>query len=129
MLNVLPPGAPDKGSALRELLAQRPDGCAIYAGDDDTDEHVFDLPPDLVLGVRVGQDPSTRAALYVDEPHEMLPLEEPELVRANLEGRALHGQVDHLRRLRVGSILAGPRLVVEMHGKARPAQLQVTAAA
>jgi len=74
VVNLLPPGAPNKGSALRELLAPHPEACALYAGDDDTDEHVFDLPQALVLGVRVGRSDTTRAALYIDTPDEMLPL-------------------------------------------------------
>jgi trehalose 6-phosphate phosphatase len=85
VVNLLPPGAPNKGSALRELLASRSDGCAIYAGDDDTDEHVFDLPRDLVLGVRVGRSAATQAALYLDGPDEMLPL--TEFLRATIEAR------------------------------------------
>jgi trehalose 6-phosphate phosphatase len=76
VVNVLPPGAPNKGSALRELIAQLPSGCALYAGDDDTDEHVFDLPRELVLGVRVGASATSQAALLIDEPAQMLPLVE-----------------------------------------------------
>jgi trehalose 6-phosphate phosphatase len=76
VVNVLPPGAPTKGDSLRELLRQIPGGCAVYAGDDDTDEHVFDLPADLVLGVRVGVREGSGAALHVDDPSEMLPLVE-----------------------------------------------------
>jgi trehalose 6-phosphate phosphatase len=76
VVNLLPPGAPTKGDALRALLATLPSVCALYAGDDDTDEHVFDLPRDLVLGVRVGRAAESRAELYVDEPAEMLPLVE-----------------------------------------------------
>jgi trehalose 6-phosphate phosphatase len=73
VVNVLPPGAPTKGDSLRELLrTQVPSHCAVYAGDDDTDEHVFDLPEDLVLGVRVGMREGSGAALYVDDPAEML---------------------------------------------------------
>ena len=74
VVNLLPPSAPTKGDALRALLAELPSGCALYAGDDDTDEHVFDLPRDLVLGVRVGRSPTSRAEIYVDEVREMLPL-------------------------------------------------------
>ena len=82
VVNVLPPDAPTKGSALRELLAQLPAGCALYAGDDDTDEHVFDLPRDLVLGVRIGASPGTRATLHLDDPAQMLPLVELMIERA-----------------------------------------------
>jgi trehalose 6-phosphate phosphatase len=55
VVNILPPGAPHKGTALlreRERL-----GCdsAIYVGDDDTDEDVFTLEdPCRLLGIRVG---------------------------------------------------------------------------
>jgi trehalose 6-phosphate phosphatase len=73
VVNVLPPGAPTKGDSLRELLrTQVPSGCALYAGDDETDEHVFDLPEELVLGVRVGVHEASGAALHVDDPAEML---------------------------------------------------------
>jgi trehalose 6-phosphate phosphatase len=84
VINLLPPGAPTKGEALRELLTGVPCGCAIYAGDDETDEHVFDLPDELVLGVRVGHSDTTQAALYVDEPEEMLQV--VELMREVLSG-------------------------------------------
>jgi trehalose 6-phosphate phosphatase len=73
VVNLLPPGAPTKGDALRALLHALPSGCALYAGDDDTDEHVFDLPRKLLLGIRVGQSQETRAPLYVDDTTEMLP--------------------------------------------------------
>ena len=58
--------------ALRSLLRQLPCGCAIYAGDDDTDEHVFDLPDDILLGMRVGAREASGATLYVDGPELML---------------------------------------------------------
>ena len=74
VVNLLPPDAPNKGSALRELLARIGCACALYAGDDDTDEHVFDLPGELVLCVRVGASATTRAALVVDDAAQMLPL-------------------------------------------------------
>jgi trehalose 6-phosphate phosphatase len=74
VVNLLPPEAPHKGDALRALLSALHTGCALYAGDDETDEHVFDLPRKLVLGVRVGRSSDTRAALYVDDASEMLPL-------------------------------------------------------
>ena len=49
---------------------------ALYAGDDDTDEHVFELPREQVLGVRVGPRDVTGATLFVDTPADMLPLVE-----------------------------------------------------
>lgn len=74
VVNVLPPGAPTKGDALRELIVGTGSHAAIYAGDDDTDEHVFELPRAQVLGIHVGARPHSAAALFVDSPDEMLPL-------------------------------------------------------
>ena len=74
VVNVLPPGAITKGDALRALLAITGNPTALYAGDDDTDEHVFELPREQVLGVRVGLRPTTGATMYVDTPADMLPL-------------------------------------------------------
>jgi trehalose 6-phosphate phosphatase len=58
VLNVLPHEFPNKGDAVRALVARF--GCtgALYAGDDVTDEDVFELGPPLVFGVHVGKGPS-----------------------------------------------------------------------
>jgi trehalose 6-phosphate phosphatase len=76
VVNLLPPGAPTKGDALRELLQQLPSHCAIYCGDDETDEHVFELPDDMLLGVRVGAQHGSEATLFVDGPELMIDLVE-----------------------------------------------------
>jgi len=55
VVNILPPGAPHKGTAL--VSERKRLGCdsAIYVGDDDTDEDVFALEdPAHLLGIRVG---------------------------------------------------------------------------
>jgi trehalose 6-phosphate phosphatase len=72
VVNVLPPGALTKGQALAHLLDVTGMAHALYAGDDDTDEHVFDLPRERVLGLRVGARPESNASLFVDHPGEML---------------------------------------------------------
>jgi trehalose 6-phosphate phosphatase len=54
-VNLVPQGAPHKGTALE--LARRAFGCeaAVYVGDDDTDEDVFRLASrDSLLSIRVG---------------------------------------------------------------------------
>jgi trehalose 6-phosphate phosphatase len=54
-VNIIPQGAPDKGTALD--LAWRALGCeaAIYVGDDDTDEDAFKVSGrDSLLSIRVG---------------------------------------------------------------------------
>jgi trehalose 6-phosphate phosphatase len=76
VVNVLPVDAIDKGQALAALLDLTGAAGALYAGDDTTDEHVFDLPGERVLGVRVGRDARSRAALYVEHAGEMLPVVE-----------------------------------------------------
>ena len=58
LVNILPASFPTKGDAIRKLLRHL--GCrrALFVGDDVTDEDVFALPRNLVLGVHVGPGPS-----------------------------------------------------------------------
>jgi trehalose 6-phosphate phosphatase len=58
VLNVLPHDFPNKGDAIRSLLARLGLGAALYLGDDVTDEDAFRLGSPLVLGVHVGTGPS-----------------------------------------------------------------------
>lgn len=63
LFNLVPRGAPHKGTALKQMMKSA--GCtrAIFLGDDHTDEDVFNDPASKsgrVLSVRVG--PSTRSA-------------------------------------------------------------------
>jgi len=61
VVNVLPREFPDKGDAVRALLAHLGLDTALFLGDDVTDESAFALGSPLVVGVRVGRGP-TRAA-------------------------------------------------------------------
>jgi trehalose 6-phosphate phosphatase len=54
VLNVLPRQFPNKGDALRSLLARLELDAALYLGDDVTDEDAFAVGAPLVLGVHVG---------------------------------------------------------------------------
>jgi len=54
VLNVLPSHFPTKGDAVRALLARDGLETALYAGDDVTDEDVFEIGPPAVLGIHVG---------------------------------------------------------------------------
>jgi trehalose 6-phosphate phosphatase len=74
VMNLLAPGAPNKGDALQALITGIPASSAVYVGDDDTDEHVFELMLPDVLTIRVGRDDASRAALFLHDQGEVLPL-------------------------------------------------------
>ena len=54
VFNLLPEGAPDKGSALRALVRFEDCEAAFFVGDDLTDEAAFENAPDSWVTVRVG---------------------------------------------------------------------------
>jgi trehalose 6-phosphate phosphatase len=58
VLNILPHDFPNKGDAIRLLLARLGLGAALYVGDDVTDEDAFRLGSPLLLGIHVGPGPS-----------------------------------------------------------------------
>jgi trehalose 6-phosphate phosphatase len=81
VLEVLPPLAVDKGTAVRQLLAERRLTRALYAGDDTTDLNGFQALDGLELSVRIavasaeGPAELLKAAdLTVDSPAELLVL-------------------------------------------------------
>jgi len=74
VVNLLAPGAPDKGDALRALIEATQAAAVLYVGDDDTDETVFALDLPGVLSVRVGPDCDTAATLFLRDQREVLPL-------------------------------------------------------
>ena len=51
--NLIPPGAPDKGDALLELMKAAGSRTAVYVGDDWTDEDVFSLESPDILTIRI----------------------------------------------------------------------------
>jgi trehalose 6-phosphate phosphatase len=66
VVSFVPVGAPDKGSALLQAQARLGCECAIYVGDDETDEDVFvRAAPGALLGIRVGQKSETAATHYI----------------------------------------------------------------
>lgn len=60
VLNLVPPDAPDKGSALLQLMRSTGAATAIYLGDDVTDEDAFRLARSNILSIRV--EPSAHSA-------------------------------------------------------------------
>ena len=74
VVNLLPPGAPDKGDALRALIAETQRPNALYVGDDDTDEAVFGLHLPNVLTLRVEPSANSEATLFLRDQREVLTL-------------------------------------------------------
>jgi trehalose 6-phosphate phosphatase len=71
VLNMIPPGAPDKGDALRSLLKHSSCDRALYVGDDASDEAVFRLHLPAVLTLRVERASGSAADLYLRQQAEM----------------------------------------------------------
>ncbi len=71
VLNVIPPGMPDKGDALAALIAGTGATQALYVGDDDNDEPAFARGNDRVLTVRIRPSERSAAAFWLDDSHAM----------------------------------------------------------
>ncbi len=85
VVNLIPAGAPHKGTALLHAMERHACSSAIYVGDDVTDEDVFRLhPANRVLGIRVGRDPRSDAALVLAEQTQI-----DELLRHLIRFRAV----------------------------------------
>jgi trehalose 6-phosphate phosphatase len=68
VVNVVAQDAPDKGSALLEEMQRVDAPRALFAGDDTTDEHVFEITqPGRLLTVRVGADERSRARYFLPD--------------------------------------------------------------
>lgn len=71
VLNLVPAGAPHKGIAVTDLLQKLNISKAIYIGDDETDEDVFSLNDNRILGVHVGKKKSSQAQYYLESQPEI----------------------------------------------------------
>jgi len=75
VVNVVPAGAPDKADAVRSLVGRAACVGAVFVGDDSSDEAVFASSPADWLTVRIGlDDPLSRAAFFLNGPHEVAAL-------------------------------------------------------
>jgi trehalose 6-phosphate phosphatase len=74
VFNLVPEGAPDKGSALEALLCATAAPGAMYVGDDVTDEDVFRLKRRDILSIHIGQSAQSAADYFLDDQAEILRL-------------------------------------------------------
>jgi len=59
--NILPQEALNKGEALVQIMGHAGTSRAVFVGDDDTDEDVFRMRDDRILGIRVGNSSPSKA--------------------------------------------------------------------
>jgi trehalose 6-phosphate phosphatase len=72
VVNVLPKGAPTKGTALERARRLLVCDAALYVGDDETDEDVFGaVDPERLLSVRVGAAAKSRAKFCLKHQGEI----------------------------------------------------------
>lgn len=74
VFNLLPSNANDKGKAVNELMLVTGASRALYAGDDVTDEHVFELNRDVLFTVRVGASLHSAARFQIADHDSIVPL-------------------------------------------------------
>jgi len=71
VLNLMPPGAPNKQAALLSLLRQEGRQSALFVGDDETDEAVFRQAPPDWLTIRVEYSERSAARYYIGHQSEI----------------------------------------------------------
>jgi trehalose 6-phosphate phosphatase len=69
VVNVVASGAPDKGDAVRSLMARSGSGSAVFCGDDINDEAVFESAQPHWLTVRIGKEYADSKAMYYVDTH------------------------------------------------------------
>ena len=71
VVNVMPPTASHKGTALLEYMRRLDCSLALYVGDDETDEDVFALRDSRILTVRVGKKNGSSARYFLKRQAEI----------------------------------------------------------
>jgi trehalose 6-phosphate phosphatase len=72
VVNIVAEDAPNKGTALLAAMERIGAPRALFAGDDTTDEHVFELDrPETLLSVRVGAAEHSRARFFLRDQDEI----------------------------------------------------------
>jgi trehalose 6-phosphate phosphatase len=88
VFNLVPPDAPDKGTALAGLCEASGAGSAIYVGDDVTDEDVFRLRREDWLTVRIEHSAVSAAQFYLHHRLDMGRLIDALITRLSPTSRA-----------------------------------------
>jgi trehalose 6-phosphate phosphatase len=65
--NILPQDSMNKGEALLQIMEQAGASRAVFVGDDDTDEDVFHMRNDRILGIRVGNESPSDAGYCLSD--------------------------------------------------------------
>lgn len=81
VVNVMPPTALHKGTALLDYMRRLDCSAALYVGDDETDEDVFTLRDAHILTVRVGKKKGSAARYFLKRQAEIT-----EVLRLLIEG-------------------------------------------
>ena len=73
VLNVVPKGAPDKGTALLKIMRQQGFDSVLFIGDDETDEDVFKLKKTSkrIFSIRVGKKKSSHATYFIRQQKDI----------------------------------------------------------
>jgi trehalose 6-phosphate phosphatase len=71
VVNVMPPSAWHKGTALLECMRRLSCTTALYVGDDETDEDVFGLGDHRILTVRIGKKNTSSARFFLKRQTEI----------------------------------------------------------
>ena len=71
VVNVMPPTASHKGTALLECMRRLACNTALYVGDDETDEDVFALRDHRILTVRIGKKNGSSARYFLKRQAEI----------------------------------------------------------
>jgi len=69
--NLVPMDAPHKGDALLCIMQYLGCSRAIFIGDDETDEDVFRLRNDNIMGIRIGMSPLSSSRYYLRNQDEI----------------------------------------------------------
>jgi trehalose 6-phosphate phosphatase len=71
VVNIAPPGSLNKGEALLQLMAHAGAPRAVFIGDDVTDEDVFRMKHERVLGIRVGNSSPSEADFRLSDQNQI----------------------------------------------------------